>query len=158
MSDVPSFDLWALQERCKAQVTQLYDVWRIYITWYTVFLTFNVGALVFYSNLMESFSGGVSHRVLVGLFFLLQNTCAVITSIRMASFSQISYESLHAVLDALSKVMPEPRASLELLTSQRPLIPRAFMVLGAWFNVSGPVALGIIWAWLTMCPAAAPGQ
>ncbi len=152
-----SFDLWALKERYKSEITQLYDVWRIYIAWYTVFLTFNVAALVFYKQVVDG-SGSGLRRLLIGLFFVLQNGCAVVTSVLMARFSTRSYAALEAVLTRLGDLMPEPRNALDMLTKQRPLIPRDLMILGAWFNVSGPGSLAIIWLLLTFAvpPPTAP--
>ena len=144
-----SFDLWALRERYKSELAQLYDVWKIYISWYTVFLTFNVAALVFYNQVVGTASGLGLRRLLIGLFFVLQNTCAVATSVLIARFSARSYAALETVLVRLSEVMPKPCTALGLLTKERPLIPRRLMILGAWFNVSGPGSLAVIWLLLT---------
>lgn len=145
-----SFDAWALKERCKSEITQLYDVWRIYISWYTVFLTFNVAALVFYRQLAGDSRGVDLRRVLIGVFFVIQNGCAIATSIMVGRFSVTANDSLKATMKKLAIVMPQPSASLEFLTAERPLIPRRLMHLGARFNVTGPLALGIIWLLLTV--------
>lgn len=150
-----SFDLWALKERYKSELTQLYDVWRIYIAWYTVFLSFNVAALLFYKQLNDAPSPSVARRVLIGVFFVVQNGCAIVTSLLIARFSSRAYVAMDVLLIELSRVMPGPSSALDLLTKKHPLIPRRLMVLGAWFNVTGPGTLLIIWFLLTVSGAPA---
>lgn len=55
----------ALQERYNSGITQLYDVWRIYMSWYTVLLSFTVAALVFYKDIAGVGSGATWRRILI---------------------------------------------------------------------------------------------
>lgn len=142
MAERESFDEWMLKDRLKAEVLQLYDVWRIYISWYTVFLTLNVIALTFYHSVAGP-SQSKTQQIAIPLFFVIQNLCAVLTSISIKSFSTRAVENYNAALDALHTVMIGQSQSLAP-AHVPPLLPKPLLVRSAWFNVSGPGTLAII--------------
>lgn len=133
--DQPAVD-WLLKKRIEEASAMFRAVWDNYIKFYTVFLTFSLGALGWIIEHSDSQALRHSHTVIV-IVFIGQSLLTSITSVAVSLYSRRTARELLLLEKALIPDCPEPPLCLQSST-----IP---VGIALWAGIANAVAmLGMI--------------
>jgi hypothetical protein len=136
--------VWLLQKQYEEVNANFRTSWDIYIKFYTVFLTFNVGAMaVLFGG--KPLDGKVRWPVIFA--FMLQDVLCAATSALMARFSWDSGRRLREAIDALLDARAGEPAEKDLPDSSLPVELGRW---AGWANCWAMIAMTILWACLAL--------
>jgi hypothetical protein len=95
---------WVLKQRVSDMGATFRAVWDLYIKFYTVFLTFSIGALALLNEHPHS------HRVIAMVFMLQSGLCAG-TSVAIGIYSQAAAHQVHSAESTLLVDEPLPKSA-----------------------------------------------
>jgi hypothetical protein len=134
-----SAELWLLKKRHEDLTKIFINAWTLYIQFYTVFLTFNVGAM----GWILSHNNATRVNKVVAVVFSIQCLLSAGTSIAMASYSRRLDRDHFRVESAILGLLPS-RSEL----NQTSAIPVKLAMWGGWANALGMLAMIIAWLYV----------
>jgi hypothetical protein len=132
--------IWVLQKQYEEVNTTFRSSWDLYITFYTVFLTFDIAAMAFIIGDKDKSEPMLAHRPLIVSVFLLQTLLTAITSAFMAVFSEDSLRLLEEARSALLRQDSTPEPEIPKIS-----LPTALAKWAGWANCGAMVAMAIAW-------------
>jgi hypothetical protein len=137
-SENPALD-WLLKQRIESMATTFRSVWDLYIKFYTVFLTFSLGAMGWLIEHRETQSMEHNHNV-IAIVFIGQSLLTCITSIGVSVYSFQTSKTMVKMEKEIVSVKSMPKSILEA----KPLP----VALAIWSGSANAVAmLGMMWEW-----------
>jgi hypothetical protein len=103
---------WILKQRIEGMSTTFRSVWDLYIKFYSVFLTFTLGAMSWLIEHRETQSMEHNHNV-VAVVFIGQGILTCITSVGVASYSCETSNMMVEMEKEIVSVKSMPKSLLE---------------------------------------------
>jgi hypothetical protein len=138
--------LWLLQRRYDDIGINFRVLWDLYLKFYTVFLTFNIAALAWFSDKRV-----VGHaRWLVASAFILQCLFTAVTSAKIALHSARVARQLSTVASELQRLAAANDENLDPATGIETSLPLDFSRYGGWVNCVAMSFMAMVWLALAM--------
>jgi hypothetical protein len=119
------------------------SLWTIYIGWYTVFLTFNAGTLVFLNQLLDL---GLDAFRVVSLAFAIFNVLGAITSLVILKVSRTLLERIETTRKAMHALV---QTTTQPITYASTVADR-IMVWAAIANTIALSILSLVWVYVAL--------